>query len=226
MTAAEKREQSEVRRQQILATALEIIVERGYSQTRIADIAKRTEISNGLVMYYFPTKVELLIGAIRYAEDGWYEALQTAVADTTSSTELLERTISIYLVGGPTEMLQLPWSLWLDLWSQSTRNEAIADVHHQSDDRWRVALSSIVKSGVASNEFHLVGSMENTVIALAAMFDGLAVNIACQNAPVTAEVAFTIAMRFTSLALGFVWQNNEMVTNNLIGYLAPKSSTV
>ncbi len=226
MAKADNQEQFEFRRSQILATALHIITERGYSETRIADIAKRCEISNGLVMYYFPTKVDLLVGAIRYAEDCWYEELQAAVLGTTSATELLERTVAIFLIGGPTEMLRLPWSLWLDLWSQSTRNEEIADVHRQSDDRWRATLSSIIEAGVASHEFLLLGSMDNTVIALTAMFDGLAVNIACHDGTVTEEVAFNIAMRFTSLALGFVWHNNEMTANKLLGYFAPENSIV
>ena len=178
MARSENIGQSEFRRQQILMTALEIISERGYSETRIADIAKRAGISSGLVMYYFPTKVDLLVGVVRYAEDGWYGELEDALADATTATELLEGMVAIFLIGGRTPMLQMQWSLWLDLWSQSTRNETIAAVHRENDKRWRDKLTTVIEQGIAAKEFVLSGTVENTVIALAAMFDSFAVNVA------------------------------------------------
>src|SRR5579863_1071072 len=66
------REVTEQRREQILQAALEVIVERGYADTRIADVAERAGTSPALVIYYFKTRDRLLTEAIRYAEDGWY----------------------------------------------------------------------------------------------------------------------------------------------------------
>ena len=60
------------RRDQMLRAALEVIAERGYADTRIADVAERTGISPALVIYYFKTKDQLLTEAIRYSEDAWY----------------------------------------------------------------------------------------------------------------------------------------------------------
>ena len=60
------------RREQMLRAALEVIVERGYADTRIADVAERTGTSPALVIYYFKTRDQLLTEAIRYSEDSWY----------------------------------------------------------------------------------------------------------------------------------------------------------
>jgi len=209
MARVENLEQGELRRREILVTALHVIAERGYSETRIADIAKRAGISSGLVMYYYPTKVKLLVASIRWAEDRWYEELQEALVEVTTATERLEGLIGIFIVGGRTPMLQMEWSLWLDLWSQATRDEQIAEVHKESDIRWRTMLTSAIEAGLETNEFTLVGSLDNTVIALAAMFDGFAVNVACHDGTVDAQLAFTIAMRFASLSLGFAWDLDE-----------------
>src|ERR1035441_10867775 len=62
----------ENRREQMLRAALEVIVERGYADTRIADVAERTGTSPALVIYYFKTRDQLLTEAIRYSEDSWY----------------------------------------------------------------------------------------------------------------------------------------------------------
>jgi AcrR family transcriptional regulator len=225
MARVENFEQSELRRHQILATALEVIAERGYLETRIADIAKRAGISNGLVMYYFPTKVELLIASDRWAEDLWHEEMQEALVDAATATDRLEGLIGIFIVGGPTPMLQMDWSLRLDLWSQATRDPQIDHVHRENDCRWRATLTSVIEDGIASKEFALIGSLDNTVIALAAMFDGFAVNVACHDGTVDATLAFTIAMRFASLSLGFVWENDEATATRVRRYFEPVTTT-
>ncbi len=57
----------------MLRAALEVLAERGFPETRIADVAARAQVSPALVIYYFKTKDSLLTEAIRYAEDLWYE---------------------------------------------------------------------------------------------------------------------------------------------------------
>lgn len=49
------------RREQMLQAALEVIVERGYADTRIADVTGRAGASPALVICYFKTKDQLLI---------------------------------------------------------------------------------------------------------------------------------------------------------------------
>ena len=60
------------RRGQMLQAALEVISERGFADTRIADVAERIGISPALVIYYFKTKDQLLTESIRNYEDSWY----------------------------------------------------------------------------------------------------------------------------------------------------------
>ena len=51
------------RRSQMLRAALDVLVERGFPDTRIADVAERAEVSPALVIYYFKTKDRLLTKA-------------------------------------------------------------------------------------------------------------------------------------------------------------------
>ena len=60
--AGASRDAGEQRREQMLRAALEVIVERGYADTRIADVAERTGTSPALVIYYFKTRDQLLTG--------------------------------------------------------------------------------------------------------------------------------------------------------------------
>jgi AcrR family transcriptional regulator len=65
---------NEARRTQMLRAAAELICERGFAETRIADVAKRAEASSALVIYYFGTRDRLLVDALRYSEENFYDA--------------------------------------------------------------------------------------------------------------------------------------------------------
>ena len=48
------------RQQQILQSALTLFVQKGYHETKIADIAQAANMSIGLLFHYFPSKEQLL----------------------------------------------------------------------------------------------------------------------------------------------------------------------
>src|SRR5438552_17633596 len=83
------------RREQMLRAALEVIVERGYPDTRIADVAQRAGTSPALVIYYFKTKDQLLTEAIRLSEDTWYATRTSRVAALDTGPRRLEERISL-----------------------------------------------------------------------------------------------------------------------------------
>ena len=60
----------------MLAAAAQLIAERGFSETRIADVADRVGASPALVIYYFGTKDSLLTAALRWSESAFYAAAE------------------------------------------------------------------------------------------------------------------------------------------------------
>ncbi len=59
-------EQRERRRQEILAAALDLFIRKGYSATKISDIAQSVGMSVGLLFHYFASKEKLYEELIRY----------------------------------------------------------------------------------------------------------------------------------------------------------------
>ena len=118
------------RREQMLQAALEVIVERGYADTRIADVAERAGASPALVIYYFKTKDQLLTEAIRYSEDSWYEAGTQRMAAIGTAAGRLEELIAMTCLPEDDIDPNL-WLLWLDLWAQSARNPGVAVVRQK-----------------------------------------------------------------------------------------------
>lgn len=60
-----RKEQKEERRKAILMTALHLFVNRGYYDTKIADIAAAVPMSIGLMFHYFESKEELLLELVK-----------------------------------------------------------------------------------------------------------------------------------------------------------------
>lgn len=84
-------EQKEKRKLQIIITALELFVSKGYHATKTSDIAKAVGMSEGLLFHYFPTKQDLYLELVKMGVQGTelftetitnpYDALYNAIND-------------------------------------------------------------------------------------------------------------------------------------------------
>jgi AcrR family transcriptional regulator len=197
------------RREQMLRAALECIAERGYADTRIADVAERTGISPALVIYYFKTKDQLLTEAIRYSEDSWYTDGQRRLATLPTAAARVEEIVAMScLPEADDSEAESSWALWLDLWAQAARNPEVASLRQKADERWRDLISSLVISGQEAGEFRAVDPASFAIL-LSGLLDGFAVQIALEDPVVGPERAFDLSMRFIADQLGFEWSGER-----------------
>ena len=192
------------RREQMLQAALEVMAERGYPETRIADVAERAGTSPALVIYYFKTKDQLLTEAIRYSEDNWYAAGTSRMAAIPTAAGQLEELVAMSCLPEADAEPNSSWGQWLDLWAQAVRHPEVAGVRQKFDERWRETISSLVLAGQEAGEFGPVDPA-GFAIALSALLDGFAVQIALADTVVSPHRAFELSMRFAAKELGFGW---------------------
>ena len=192
------------RREQLLQAALEVMAERGYPETRIADVAERAGTSPALVIYYFKTKDQLLTEAIRYSEDNWYAAGTSRMAAIPTAAGQLEELVAMSCLPEADAEPPTSWALWLDLWAQSVRHPEVAGVRQKFDERWRETISSLVLAGQEAGEFGPVDPAD-FAISLSALLDGFAVQIALADTVVSPHRGFELSMRFAAKELGFDW---------------------
>jgi AcrR family transcriptional regulator len=194
------------RREQMLRAALEVIVERGYPDTRLADVAERAGTSPALVIYYFKTKDQLLTEAIRLSEDTWYANGTSRVAAIGTAAGRLEELVAMSCLpeADDPDAPNTSWLLWLDLWTQAARHPEVAGVRQKFDERWRDTIASLVVEGQESGEFGPVNPA-GFAVTLSALLDGFAIQIALEDPTVDAGRAFELTMRFAASELGFTW---------------------
>jgi AcrR family transcriptional regulator len=192
------------RREQMLRAALEVISDRGYADTRIADVAERIGISPALVIYYFKTKDQLLTEAIRYSEDTWYAQGQRRLSELPTATARIEEAVAMSCLPEADPEPHDSWLLWLDFWAVAARNPEVAELRRMADARWRTLISGLVRSGQEAGEFSPVDA-DDFAITLDALLDGLAVQIALEDQVANPEKCFELCMLYISRELGFEW---------------------
>jgi AcrR family transcriptional regulator len=195
---------ADARRDQMLAAAAQLIAERGFSDTRIADVAARVGASPALVIYYFGTKDTLLTEALRWSEQSFYEAADEMLATTNAMVKRLETLVAWTCLPQAAEDMPGAWGLWFDLWAQAFRHPEVKKDRVELDQRWRAMIARVVRDGMESSEIETV-DVEEFAIAFAALLDGLSIQTALEDPVVDGERAYQVAMRFASTSLGFTW---------------------
>ncbi|HZC69357.1 MAG TPA: TetR/AcrR family transcriptional regulator [Jatrophihabitans sp.] len=196
------------RREKLLHAAVEIIVERGYADTRIADVAKRAGTSQALVIYYFETRDQLLTEALRYVEDRWYAIATRRMEAIDTSAGRLEEFIALMCLPEPGDEPEDSWLLYLDLWAQSPRNPAVAAIRQKIDDHSRETIRSLVLAGQAAGEFAAVDA-DDFAVTLSALLYGFVVPIALEDLATGPTQAFELSMEYVSGRLGFPWNRRR-----------------
>lgn len=170
-----------LRRPAILTAAAEVISERGVQNTRISDVAERAGTSAPGVLYWFPTKDELLAEALQFADERFYVGLREELEGLPTATDRLGRMVELWPSDGDSETV-----LWMELWVRALRDPRAAETRERLDRRWRAALADIIREGQASGEFGDADA-DDVALLLGAVMDGFAIQLALGDPAVTAK---------------------------------------
>lgn len=185
-----------VRRPAILSAAAEVIRERGIENTRVVDVAERAGTSAPAVLYWFASKAELLSVALTAAEENFYEQLDERLAALDSPRDRL-----VALIDPAAGIGDYDAALWMELWAKALRDEELARIRQQLDERWRGTIARIVRAGQEAGEFGPTDP-DRLALLLASLLDGLSVQIALGDSECTPERARELCLRLAGAELG------------------------
>jgi len=200
-------ENNEPRRIEMLRAAAELICERGFGDTRIADVAKRAGVSSALVIYYFGTRDRLLVDALRHSEESGYEAMEQKLAEISSLRERLSLLIKWTCVPEADNEIPGAWGLWFDLWAQAFRHDEVKAGRVELDARWRAMIADAVKSAAPDIDV----DVRTFALEFSALLDGLSIQAALEDPEVDSTVAYDVAMRFAERELNLPAEKTSSV---------------
>lgn len=167
---------SRERRQRVLEAAASVLRERGLADTRISDVGKLIGMSPGHVMYYFESRDDLLLEAVRWAEDDYYSGIEASLEAIADPRRRLVRMIELWCPTARAEQADVAWSLWPELWARSMHHAGLASLREELESRWEAFVMAIVREGQRADAFADLDA-RRFVQMLGALIDGLSLRV-------------------------------------------------
>lgn len=173
-----------------MAAAAEAIAELGVANVRIADVAERAGIGPGHVSYYFPSKDELLMRAIRHSEVEFHARIADEVHRIDDPWDRLRRLIELAIPDAPHDP---GWVLWLDVMAAAATSPRVATGGEELERWWRVELADVVRYGCERGAF-LTEDLDDAVMSLSSLIDGLSIRLTLGASGLTRDRVLDLAM--------------------------------
>lgn len=193
-----RQEQVEQRRAELLEAAKQVVLERGLSHTRVADVAAATQVSGGLIHYHFATKDVLLTEMLRTEAERDIAKARRLATGTGDSLQRLDRVMREFI---PASRNDQTWVLWIDAWGAGLRDEALREISEELDTAWSEMLLTVITDGVETGEF-ATDDPEGVAERLAALLDGLGLRVTLQRRGITRKQMHEHARVQAELELG------------------------
>jgi AcrR family transcriptional regulator/transposase-like protein len=180
----------------IRAAACRVMAERGATAARIADIADAAGVSVGSVHYYFHSKDEALLDALRWAGEQLHHTLQTLRDADIAPIEHVRRLLELSV---PTSQgLHDEYILWLEVWARVRNHPAFLQESITMSRRWYEAVREIFSRGTAAGLFRPVTHLDEVCERYVAMAESLAYRAALGYSDTTPDRARQVLARFTA----------------------------
>ena len=158
------------RREHLMAAAARVLVRDGSAGMRVRDVAVEAGVSTGIVHYYFGSKDEMLVDALRWAIGKPAERFAALRLDG----DYLRVLASLLEVSLPHPgVLFDEYVLWLELWTAATHDASLRPLCEELAADYRDELVKLVEEGTSAGAFHPVAEPRVVAERISAMVDGL-----------------------------------------------------
>ncbi|MCG7521888.1 TetR family transcriptional regulator [Ruegeria sp. Ofav3-42] len=184
---------TEIRKAQIIDAAMDELSERGFCALKIRDVARRADVSAGLVCHHFETKHGLLLAVMRHAVTTFGKQLNRISAQDMPARDKVLALVRMALA--PEQSNKRLSSVWLTLYYLAGSNEDYhAELLRYQQQNLDVTLSAVSSLFSADEAAH-------TSRLIVALIDGIWLQHAARAEPVDLTAAQNLAVSLTEHAL-------------------------
>ncbi|MEC4017247.1 TetR/AcrR family transcriptional regulator [Streptomyces sp. H27-D2] len=161
-------------REQLLAAAMNTIVDLGLDRLTMAGLGREVGMSSGHLLYYFRTTDELLLQTLQWSEEQLGTARRAGLARRTPARERLDAFVDLYL---PLDHRDPHWILWLEVWNRSrSADESTRARLLDIELAWHRDLVALLVEGGSRGEFRAVDA-ERFATRTRALLDGFGTHL-------------------------------------------------
>jgi len=159
------------RPEEILDAACQAIVGRGFGHTRVADVAEAAGTSTGTIHYYFDSREEVLVEALRWASERLFARL-SAPREASALTRLA-RLLELSIPYPKPKERRDEYVLWLETWTLVLHDRGRMRALEDLSLRWRGFFIDTIERGTSDRAFRPAGTPSVVAERLIALVDGL-----------------------------------------------------
>ena len=142
---------SEERREQIVESAMNVIARKGFSKTRMDDVAAESGLSKGLLYWYFKSKEEIIVAISDLLFGAEFRKMENLAVEGQSARESLEDFLEIF-IEDLRGMLKVTPVIY-EFYALAFRNATVRTAMQAYLRRFVSILEPIVQRGIDSGEF-------------------------------------------------------------------------
>lgn len=162
-------ELAELRRAQIIEAAMAVIARRGVAETRLVDVADQAGVSVGMLQHYFRSRENLVRETFLAAHADSLAKLRSLAAAEPDPFRRLVGFVEWVVTGR--------WSLWVEIWAASSRDEVLRGAIAKIYKEWALPFREAIGEGVALGLFNPRGTPEDVADRIVSEIDGLGVRM-------------------------------------------------
>ena len=184
-------------RPDILRSAGHVIADRGYEETRFADVAERSGASVSTLQYLFGSREDLLIATLRQTVDDFFVFVRDAGASETDPVDRLRAIVrSMMAADSSDEDARRDWAVWIEYWRAATRDAELAAEAELTYAAWHQLLADAIAPLAPAG-----ADVRELAAAATAMIDGYGIQIVLGRPTLDRGRAASTVMQWLSAAV-------------------------
>jgi AcrR family transcriptional regulator len=180
---------------EIARAAVGPLSELGLSNARLSDIGASLGMSGAHLLYYFESKTDLFMAALRVVEKDLRDKVTDAFAGLESARE---RWAYLMEAGAPMGLHDSGLLMWLEGWSLAVHHEGLHKLVSELEANWLDLLGEVVTYGVQRGELPADLDVDSVIEGVSALLDGLTIRVVVGYRPLDRDAAMRILDRFVS----------------------------
>jgi len=168
------KEEAEITKRNLLAAALEVFSRKGYSATRVEDIAMQANVTTGAIYHHFGGKSELYIALIEDSSAKANQLAQQVIEEGGTPATILKRLlVRLFEFAEEDKEYRAVVELFLNMTEISPELDQINQQILESRRLLVQFFSNLIQDGIVEGEFHSRVSPETAALTLVGFMNGM-----------------------------------------------------
>ncbi|MEV4895250.1 TetR/AcrR family transcriptional regulator [Nonomuraea sp. NPDC055795] len=156
------------RRQEVLGHVVEVMIERGFHQTRFKDVAAASGVAISTLQVYFSTREDMLAEALRTSTRAEVDSMRARVGELSDPWDQL---VALIDRGFATPVPV--WRMLMEFWTAAAYDEELRAHGHRLQASYRAPFEAVLNAGIDGEAFRTRHEVAVITDLIVTTLDGL-----------------------------------------------------